>query len=52
MAKVIEDKANGPAVIQSLAHEIPGILAVQPRGGKVARAYAVSPLIEAGMSNG
>jgi predicted phage terminase large subunit-like protein len=48
MAKLIEDKANGPAVIQSLAHEIPGILAVQPLGGKVARAYAVSPLIEAG----
>jgi predicted phage terminase large subunit-like protein len=47
-AKLIEDKANGPAVMQMIAHEIPGILAVNPEGGKVARAAAVSPLIEAG----
>ena len=31
-----------------LAHEIPGILPVNPQGGKIARAAAVSPLIEAG----
>ena len=48
LAKLIEDKANGSAVIQMLAHEIPGILPVNPEGGKVARAAAVSPLIEAG----
>jgi len=47
-AKLIEDKANGPAVMQMIAHDIPGILAVNPEGGKVARAAAVSPLIEAG----
>jgi predicted phage terminase large subunit-like protein len=47
-AKLIEDKANGSALIQMLAHEIPGILPVNPEGGKVARAAAVSPLIEAG----
>jgi predicted phage terminase large subunit-like protein len=47
-AKLIEDKANGPAVIQMLQHEIPGILAVNPEGGKMARAAAVSPVIEAG----
>jgi predicted phage terminase large subunit-like protein len=47
-AKLIEDKANGSAVIQMLQHEIPGILAVNPEGGKEARAAAVSPLIEAG----
>lgn len=46
--KLIEDKANGSAVIQSLESEIPGIVAVNPEGGKVARASAVSPLIEAG----
>ena len=46
--KLIEDKANGSAVIQMLQHEIPGILPVNPEGGKVARAAAVSPLIEAG----
>jgi predicted phage terminase large subunit-like protein len=48
LAKLIEDKANGSAVIQMLKHEIEGILAVNPEGGKVARAMAVSPLIEAG----
>jgi len=47
-AKLIEDKANGSAVIQMLQHEIPGILPVNPEGGKVARAAAISPLIEAG----
>jgi predicted phage terminase large subunit-like protein len=31
-----------------LEREISGILAVNPQGGKVARAAAVSPLIEAG----
>jgi predicted phage terminase large subunit-like protein len=35
-------------VIQMLAHEIPGLLPVNPQGGKIGRAAAVSPLIEAG----
>jgi len=48
IAKLIEDKANGPAVIQILGLEIPGLLPVNPSGGKIARAVAVSPLIEAG----
>jgi predicted phage terminase large subunit-like protein len=48
IAKLIEDKANGPAVIQMLGHEIPGLIPVTPEGGKMARAAAVSPLIEAG----
>jgi predicted phage terminase large subunit-like protein len=48
IAKLIEDKANGSAVVQMLTYEIPGILPVNPEGGKVARAMAVSPLIEAG----
>ena len=47
-AKLIEDKANGTAVIQVLKKEIPGIIAVEPQGGKEARASAVSPSIEAG----
>jgi predicted phage terminase large subunit-like protein len=47
-AKLIEDKANGSAVIQMLSNEIPGIIPVNPLGGKIARAQAVSPLIEAG----
>jgi hypothetical protein len=33
MAKLIEDKADGSAVIQMLAREIPGILPVNPEGG-------------------
>jgi hypothetical protein len=37
-AKLIEDKANGSAVIQMLSNEIPGILPVNPSGGKIARA--------------
>ena len=48
LAKLIEDKANGSAVIQVLANRMLGILPVNPEGGKIARAMAASPLIEAG----
>lgn len=47
-AKLVEDKANGPAVIAMLKHEIAGLIAVNPQGGKEVRAHAVSPQIEAG----
>jgi len=47
-AKLVEDKANGPAVIATLKHEIVGLIAVNPEGGKEVRAHAVSPQIEAG----
>jgi len=47
-AKLIEDKANGSAVIQMLTNEIPGIIPVNPEGGKIARAAAISPFVEAG----
>lgn len=46
--KLIEDKANGPAVISSLRRKIPGLIPVEPKGGKEARAHAVSYLSEAG----
>jgi predicted phage terminase large subunit-like protein len=46
--KLIEDKANGPAVIQMLKHSIPGLIAVEPEGGKVVRVQAARPEIEAG----
>lgn len=46
--KLIEDKANGPAVIDSLRGRLAGIVPVNPQGGKEARAAAVSPFIEAG----
>lgn len=45
---LIEDAANGPAVVSALHKEIPGILAVTPEGGKLSRAAAVQPQIEAG----
>jgi len=47
-AVLIEDAANGPAVIETLRTEIAGVLAVPPQGGKIARAYAVQPQQEAG----
>lgn len=47
-AKLIEDAANGPAVIQSLRTKIPGIIPVKPNGSKEARAHAVTPTCEAG----
>jgi predicted phage terminase large subunit-like protein len=47
-AKLVEDKANGPAVISSLSRTVPGLIAVQPEGSKVARASAISPFAEAG----
>ncbi len=46
--KLVEDKANGPAVISALSHTVSGIVPEEPHGSKVARASAVSPLIEAG----
>jgi len=47
-AKLVEDKANGPAVIATLRNKIAGLIAVEPEGGKVARVNAVSPGIESG----
>lgn len=46
--KLVEDKANGPAVIASLRNKISGIVAEEPQGSKSARASAVAPLLEAG----
>lgn len=45
---LVEDKANGPAVIATLGKKLPRLIAVNPEGGKIARAAAVSPLIESG----
>lgn len=46
--KLVEDKANGSAVISMLNRSVPGIVPEEPDGGKVARAVAVSPLQESG----
>lgn len=44
---VIEDKANGSAIIDTLRYTdgIPPIVAVNPLGGKYSRAQAVSPFV-------
>ena len=44
---LIEEAANGPAIIQTLSREM-FIIPVTPLGGKVARVNAVSPAIESG----
>lgn len=44
----VEDKANGPAVINSLTKHVSGLVPVEPHGSKIARAYSVSPIVEAG----
>jgi predicted phage terminase large subunit-like protein len=46
--KLVEDKANGTAVLAMLKRELPGLIGVDPKGGKIARANAVSALVEAG----
>ena len=48
VTKLVEDKANGPAVIAALNNKIGGIIPVEPDGGKEARASAIAPLVEAG----
>jgi len=49
LLKIIEDKANGTAVIASLSRTVAGIVPDDPgQNGKEARAAAVTPLIEAG----
>lgn len=48
VAKYIEDKANGPAIIDELHHQVPGIVPVTPHGSKNERAAAITPLLEAG----
>jgi predicted phage terminase large subunit-like protein len=39
---LIEDKANGPAVIDVLKAKVPGIIPIEPDGSKLARAHAVA----------
>lgn len=45
---LIEDKANGTAIVDTLKRKYPGVVALDPQGGKVARAEATSPLWRAG----
>jgi len=47
-AILIEDKANGSAIISMLQKEMHGVIPINPEGGKVARVNAISPMIESG----
>ena len=48
VAKYVEAKANGQAVMESLRDEIIGIQPVEPLGGKGSRMQAASPVVSAG----
>lgn len=46
--KLVEDKANGPAVIQTLRNEIPGIIPSSIQGGLESLATSITGYCEAG----
>jgi predicted phage terminase large subunit-like protein len=48
ITKLIEDKANGPAIRDTLMKEIQGIVPINPEGGKEARANAIEALWDEG----
>jgi predicted phage terminase large subunit-like protein len=47
-AKLVEDKANGPAIIAQLRASVPGLIPITPKDSKYARASSVSPFVESG----
>lgn len=47
-AKVVENKANGPAIVNTLKKKIPGMVEFNPKGSKEERAMSVTPYFEAG----
>lgn len=46
--KLVEDKANGPALMDTLRSHVAGIVSVSPDGTKEARMHAASPYVEGG----
>jgi predicted phage terminase large subunit-like protein len=44
---LVEDKANGPAIISELRSKVPGLLPYMPQGSKEARMHSVAPIFEA-----
>jgi len=46
--KLVEDAANGPAIIDQLKRKVPGLIAVRADGSKEARLSAVAPFFESG----
>ncbi len=47
-AVLVEDRANGPAVIQFLRRTLPGVIAINPQGGKAGRMFAVAAAWQSG----
>lgn len=45
--KLVEDKANGTAILDVLKAKYPGFIAISPKESKEARAAAVTPFVEA-----
>lgn len=48
ITKLIEDKANGSAVLSECARTVSGMIGINPEGGKEARAHAIVPILSAG----
>lgn len=46
--KLVEDKANGPAIIAQLRATVSGLIPITPQDSKYARASSVAPFVEAG----
>jgi predicted phage terminase large subunit-like protein len=46
ITKLVEKKANGPAVVNVLVKELPGFVEIEPLGGKISRANAASPMFK------
>lgn len=46
--KLVEEKANGAAIMSALKHDIPGFIPIKPTESKEARAFAVTPVWESG----
>jgi predicted phage terminase large subunit-like protein len=47
-AKAIEDSAMGPAIKQTLQHEVPGMIPIKPVGSKFSRVQAAIPFLRGG----
>ena len=47
-AILIEDKANGSAIIEMMRRKYPIVIAIEPKGGKLSRGQAVAPMFENG----
>ena len=41
-AVLVEDKAKGPAMVQRLKVNLPGVVEINPQGGKIARMFAAA----------